>query len=154
MIIFLSYILFFFIPLFIDRVTKYLIVCQTWQNKELFSFLNINLTYNRGISWGIGNYSNPQLFIFICILVAFVIFGFCWYLYKMDTNSISFYAGLMILSGAISNFFDRLWFNGIVDFIQFHYFDWFFPTFNFADTFIFLGTCLLLYAQAKDEFFK
>ena len=50
----------------------------------------------------------------------------------------------LIIGGAIGNFYDRLAFNAVPDFIDLHYnnFHWF--TFNFADIFITIGIIFLL----------
>ena len=50
----------------------------------------------------------------------------------------------LILGGAIGNFYDRITYFAVPDFIDFHYrnFHWF--TFNIADIFISLGIIILL----------
>ena len=52
----------------------------------------------------------------------------------------------LIIGGALGNFYDRLVFNAVPDFIDLHYnkFHWF--TFNFADIVISLGV-LLFFAK-------
>lgn len=144
----------FFVPFFIDRITKYLVVSDVLFDQTIFSFLNVYETYNRGISWGLGNSDHQGLFVLISGLVATVIIGFCWYVYTIRLQSTALFASLVILSGALSNFIDRLWFGGVVDFIQFHWNQYFFPVFNVADACIFMGTCLLLYAQIKHDLLR
>lgn len=142
----------FFIPFLIDRVTKYCIVSEVIPEQQLLPFLDIYLTYNRGVSWGVGSSEHYGQFIFISFLVAFIIGIFCWYIYKMPMGRIANCACLVILSGALSNFYDRIYFGGVVDFILFYWGSWWFPVFNMADVFIFLGTIVLLYFHLKDEF--
>ena len=50
----------------------------------------------------------------------------------------------IIIGGALGNFFDRLYFFAVPDFIDFHFnkFHWF--TFNMADIFITVGIIMLL----------
>jgi lipoprotein signal peptidase len=49
----------------------------------------------------------------------------------------------LILGGTLGNFFDRLVFNGVRDFLHWNYlFDW--PVFNVADCCLVVGACLLL----------
>ena len=50
----------------------------------------------------------------------------------------------LILGGALGNFYDRITYFAVPDFIDFHYqnFHWF--TFNIADIFISLGIIILL----------
>ena len=50
----------------------------------------------------------------------------------------------LILAGALGNLFDRITREGsVVDFLEFHLGSYVFPTFNFADTFVVIGTILL-----------
>ena len=51
-----------------------------------------------------------------------------------------------ILAGALGNLHDRLVYQGVRDFIEFHYQDiWYFPTFNVADSCLVCGAaCLIL----------
>jgi lipoprotein signal peptidase len=49
----------------------------------------------------------------------------------------------LILAGTLGNFYDRLMFNGVRDFLHWNYlFDW--PVFNIADCCLVVGACLLL----------
>ena len=50
----------------------------------------------------------------------------------------------LILGGALGNVIDRLLHGYVVDFIQVHYRDWFFPSFNVADSAISIGAVLLI----------
>lgn len=144
-------ILWFFIPLVIDRVSKYLVVSQIIPDQQIFPFLDIYLTYNRGVSWGVGSSECHSQFLMVSILVALVMAMFCWFMYTTPMKRIAVNACYMILSGAISNFYDRICFAGVVDFILFYWRSWWFPVFNMADVFIFCGTCVLLYLHAKDD---
>ena len=57
----------------------------------------------------------------------------------------------LVVGGALGNFYDRLIFKGVPDFIDLHYgnFHWF--TFNLADIFISLGIIAFI---AKEFFIK
>ena len=57
----------------------------------------------------------------------------------------------MILAGALGNFYDRIVYSAVPDFIDIHYenFHWF--TFNLADIFISIGIIMII---IKDLFFK
>lgn len=141
----------FLIPLVIDRVTKYGVVTEVIPDQQLFSFLDVYLTYNRGISWGIGNSDHHGQFVFVSLLVAMVLVSFCWFMYKTPMKHVALCASLVVLSGALSNFYDRIRFGGVIDFILFYWRDWWFPVFNMADVFIFCGITVLLYLFFKDE---
>ena len=52
----------------------------------------------------------------------------------------------MVLGGAVGNLIDRAFRpDGVVDFLDFHFWSYNFPTFNVADCFIVIGTILLSY---------
>jgi signal peptidase II len=54
-------------------------------------------------------------------------------------------AGLAMVSGGIlGNSINRLWTGSVVDFLDFHYRHFSWPTFNLADTFISVGAGLIL----------
>ena len=54
------------------------------------------------------------------------------------------FALAIILGGAIGNLIDRVLLGHVVDFILLYYADFFFPTFNVADTAISVGAILLI----------
>ena len=57
------------------------------------------------------------------------------------------YALLLVLGGALGNFFDRLIYKAVPDFIDFHVgnFHWF--IFNVADIFITIGIICLIFSE-------
>jgi signal peptidase II len=57
----------------------------------------------------------------------------------------------LILSGAIGNLIDRAVFGFVIDFINLHYQDFYWPVFNVADTAITLGVILLLLVDFKQD---
>lgn len=63
---------------------------------------------------------------------------------------------IMIFAGALGNFFDRIFFKSVPDFIDFHIgnFHWF--VFNVADVFISLGVILMVFNElfVKDNTYK
>ena len=49
-----------------------------------------------------------------------------------------------MVGGAIGNVIDRIWLGKVVDFLQWHWEGWYWPSFNIADSAITLGVILLL----------
>lgn len=49
----------------------------------------------------------------------------------------------LILGGALGNLYDRIFRGSVVDFLEFHFGSYVFPTFNIADTFVVVGTIML-----------
>ncbi|MDP5070522.1 MAG: signal peptidase II, partial [Congregibacter sp.] len=50
----------------------------------------------------------------------------------------------LVLGGALGNLVDRILLGYVVDFISVHYQDWYFPTFNVADSAISVGAALIV----------
>ena len=62
----------------------------------------------------------------------------------IKSNGLKKYSLLTILGGGLGNFFDRIFYNAVPDFIDFHIgnFHWF--VFNMADIFITMGIISLI----------
>ena len=68
-----------------------------------------------------------------------------WLLHRHATERLFAFSLSMLLGGAIGNLWDRLLWGHVVDFLQFHYANWYFPSFNVADSAITVGAaCLIL----------
>ena len=108
---------------------------------SLTFFLDLTHIHNFGISFGLfSGLISPWLLIIIGLLVV----GFIFYLMKSASDMFEEWSFLIIISGALSNIIDRI-FNGyVIDFIYFHYKDFFWPTFNFADIYITIGIIMIV----------
>ena len=63
----------------------------------------------------------------------------------LKTENYTKYFYILILGGSAGNFFDRIYYSAVPDFIDFHYdnFHWF--VFNVADIFVTIGiVCLII----------
>lgn len=143
----LKYLIFIISSIFLislDQLTKFLATKYLQNNKPYVIIDNVlELTYveNRGAAFGI--LQNKQiLFYALTVIVLMVI---CVLLYKIDSinkNLMYFIFLILIFSGAIGNFIDRLKNKYVVDFIYFKPID--FPVFNFADIYITIACVLML----------
>ncbi|KAB2950625.1 MAG: signal peptidase II [Rhizobiaceae bacterium] len=130
----------------IDQLSKFVIVEFIMQPpREIYitEFLNIVLSYNTGISFGIlSGYSSsaPASLSFLTSVV--VGFLFVWMLYA-KTNGHTMALGL-ITGGASGNIYDRMRQGAVTDFIDLHLGAWHWPTFNTADVAIVLGAAILI----------
>ena len=130
-----------FIAFFLDRISKILILnfFSKHQLDDYYvnSFLNLILVWNQGIAFGL--FQSESFFYDILSIVITAVIVFVFYLiYISKKNYEIFFYGL-IAGGAIGNLFDRLYFGAVPDFIDLHYknFHWF--TFNVSDIWITLG---------------
>ena len=97
-------------------------------------YLNIHLIWNAGIAFGL--FSFNEAFLYNCVTVIIIIVIIIIIRMINNSNGLSKYSLLMILGGALGNVYDRVIFNSVPDFIDFHInkFHWF--VFNVADIFV------------------
>ncbi len=108
----------------------------------LLPFLNFRLGFNTGISFGMFSdllASSPWLLIVFALAVAAVLLA--WAIraeHPMERSALALIAG-----GALGNVADRWRQGAVTDFLDLHWNDWHWPTFNIADVAIVVG-CILL----------
>jgi signal peptidase II len=134
-----------------DRITKNKIIENQLNDNRIFvnDYLNLELVWNTGIGFGLLNLE-PNIYYHLISLLIFIIIFFLGYL-SVKANLFEKTCFSLILGGAIGNFYDRIFYFGVPDFIDFHYeeFHWF--TFNIADIFITLGVFVII---LKECFYK
>jgi signal peptidase II len=147
-----SYFYCFFITILtfsLDRISKSKIIEHQLENSKIYinDFLNLDLVWNTGIGFGLLSFNSSIIYNLITTLIGLVIIFLIYLLVKsVFVEKIIF---SVILGGALGNFYDRLTYYAVPDFIDLHYrnFHWF--TFNMADIFITVGIIMLL---AKELF--
>ncbi len=132
-----------------DRISKILIL-NILEDKEqvdiyINTFLNFYLVWNKGIGFGLFSFDSSNAYNLITLII-FIINGFIIYLVFIE-KGVKVYFLLIILGGSLGNFFDRLYYNAVPDFIDLNYkgYHWF--IFNVADIFITLGIICLIFAE-------
>ena len=129
---------FAFIIFFFDRITK-LKILNTYSDNTIFinDYINIDLIWNIGIGFGFLSTNSILFYNLISILIGIVILTLTYFLIISEKKEKLIYA--IIIGGALGNFYDRLIYKAVPDFIDLHYdnFHWF--TFNVADIFISIG---------------
>lgn len=131
------------IPLLMDRISKQIIVNKQIAYQEISNYLYFDLTYNRGISWGMFNVENSIIFILISTLVIIITLFLFWYAWEKSKKNQLIIGEILVISGSISNIIDRLVYNGVVDFIVIDYHGWSWPAFNIADSSIIIGAIIM-----------
>lgn len=139
----------------LDRVTKAYIRVRVpeWETIPVIrGFFNIDHTENTGAAFGMFSQSasqwRPLLLIGISVVVMAIIGPMLWAAAKPSTagsTSALMQMGLaFVFGGAAGNLWDRLFRGSVTDFLQFFFGSYEFPSFNAADSSIFIGACLLL----------
>ena len=128
---------------FLDRFTKKIII-QNFQNESFYinDFLNIDLIWNTGIGFGLLSFNSDIFYNLISLIIFLVIIFLIFIIAKLDKYEKIVFS--MVIGGALGNFYDRIVFKAVPDFIDLHYenFHWF--TFNIADIFITIGILFYL----------
>ncbi|WP_461204334.1 signal peptidase II [Clostridium sp. DL1XJH146] len=135
----------------IDRITKIWAFnnLRLGDDIELIkNFFHLQYLENRGAAFGIMQGKT----VFLAIITIIILGGIVYFMFKeMKKTLISRISLSLIISGAIGNLFDRIYYKYVVDFIMVHYKNiYYFPTFNFADIFVVIGTILLCYSIIKE----
>lgn len=117
---------------------------------EVSSFFSWTYVRNDGAAFGFlanSYYIARYFLLFISIFAAlFVIY----WINKTDINNrLILFAKTILLSGILGNLIDRFIYGEVIDFIDFHYKDLYWPVFNLADSFIMIGVILLIFNTEK-----
>lgn len=129
-----------------DRLSKmWAVRALSEQGMQLFPGFSFDLSFNTGISFSLFSSSTGSshwalTLLVACIVAALVII---WRFASTHTT-LSHLAYGMIIGGAVGNFYDRIHFRGVIDFIHWSVGSFHWPTFNLADSFIVLGFGFLL----------
>ena len=109
----------------------------------LLPVLALYRTYNLGVAFSMLSDMEGWFIVTMrLVIVAFVL----WLWHRTPKDRIFAHLGFaLIISGAIGNILDRLFYGHVVDYILFHTQTWSFAVFNLADSFITVGAgCVIL----------
>ncbi len=109
------------------------------QSIKICDFFDIVRVHNYGISFGIFNNGNQNLW--LLYITIFIIICISVWICK---NRSFLLGGILVISGAIGNVIDRLHFGYVIDFLDFHVFGYHWPAFNVADIAISIGNVIIL----------
>ena len=133
----------------IDRISK-IYLLNLYENSTevdfyIFPFLNIYLAWNTGIGFGLFS-TDPNIFYHILTSLIGMI-NLVLIILLFNLNGIRKYFISMILGGSFGNFFDRIYYFAVPDFVDLHIgnFHWF--IFNIADIFITFGIICLIFVE-------
>lgn len=109
------------------------------------NFLYFRFTWNPGIAFGLMQSKHDiLLYIIPVLLVAILIYS---YQYRHEPF-INVCCMALIFGGALGNYFDRLMFGKVRDFVDVKFGDWYdYPIFNLADAYISTSVAILILAS-------
>ena len=121
-----------------DRISKIQIITNFSERVYFINdFINFDLVWNTGIGFGLLSFDSSIIYNSITVFIGMVIL-FLIYLAITSANAEKLIFST-IIGGAIGNFYDRVVFSAVPDFIDLHYYNFHWFTFNVADIFITLG---------------
>ncbi len=138
----------------LDQLTKQYIASsmELHENIEVIKdFFYISSHRNEGAAWGI--LQGEMLIFFLITIIAFALFYYLVKEVNFKEKKMYSIAVVLLISGAIGNFIDRLLFGYVVDFLDFVIFGYDFPTFNVADMALVIGVTIFAYDILKEDLF-
>jgi signal peptidase II len=146
-------ILILFLIFILDRFSKIYVIYLSEKNNysKIFSskFLDIHLIWNEGIAFGLLSFSETYFYNLISIIIAIIIF--ILFVMIIRSKGLKKLLLISILGGAIGNFYDRLVYKAVPDFIDFHINDFHWFIFNIADIFISIGVFFMILYEIIDN---
>lgn len=135
-----------------DRYTKFL-ATDSFAMGAIYpvtSFFNLVLVGNTGSAFSfLGEAGGWQIYFFSILAVA-VTLGIVVALWKFNHRTLLSLSLTLVAAGAVGNLVDRLTLGYVIDFLDFHAFDYHWPAFNVADIWICAGAVGIV----LDEFVK
>lgn len=145
----------FFISLVVvllDQATKaFILKYQHFLPYTVTNFLDIVYVRNKGISFGLLN--DIPLSNYLIYINSGILGGVLWWMFQPKQKNIRFQAAL-ILGGGVGNLIDRFRWEKVIDFICFHIKDYYWPSFNIADSAITLAVVSILWQTMKTDRIK
>ena len=135
----------------LDQLTKAMIVTafRLGDARTVTPFFDIVRAHNRGAAFSfLNDASGWQRWFFVALGIAAAAF-IVWMLARHGGQRMFGWALALILGGAVGNVIDRLVHGHVVDFIQMHWNQHYFPSFNVADSAISIGAALLILDELR-----
>ena len=134
-----------------DFVTKSIMLATIFQPPrviKLTEFLNFAPAWNEGVSFGFLSQGGLWTRHGISVLAVIV----CLWLFFQLPELLKWQkiGAALIAGGALGNVIDRQIYGKVVDFVDFHLGSWHYPSFNVADSAIFIGVGLWIASLVID----
>lgn len=135
-----------------DLISKWAVQTHLNEYQEVSiigNFLLVTLSHNLGAAWSLG-YGLRWLWITVSVVLSAGLIAYYVKCFKKLTKPYLIALTLMI-GGAVGNMIDRCFyweslvgFDGVIDWIQFRFGSYDFPTFNVADSCLVIGVIILI----------
>jgi len=146
------YLLFTLLLIALDQITKLLIYGYIKPHDSIVinDFLSLSHVHNYGAAFSfLADQSGWQRYFLSGFSLVASIAIIIWMRRTDAGRLLKLFALSILLAGAIGNLIDRLLLGFVIDFIDLHYQDFYWPVFNVADVLISLGVILLIFSDIK-----
>jgi len=131
----------------LDQASKFWVLAsfREYEVLEVWPVFNLTLVFNRGAAFSfLADAGGWQHYLFIGLASVVSLLLVVWIRRVASERPLEALALSFILGGAVGNLIDRLRIGKVVDFLQWHWEQHYFPSFNLADAAITLGVSLML----------
>lgn len=138
----------------LDQSTKILALSflAPYEPVSLLPIFNLTLAFNPGAAFSfLGDAGGWQRWFFIALAMMVSVALLVWLRKTAKSNKVLVIGLLAVLGGALGNVIDRIAYQHVVDFLDFHWHFWHYPTFNIADIAITLGALLLVWDAWRSD---
>ena len=128
---------------FLDRLSKLQIINNYSETVYYINdYLNFDLIWNIGIGFGLLSTDSTILYNFVTLSIGTIITILIYFFTISQKIDKLIYS--TIIGGAVGNFYDRVVYKAVPDFVDLHYENLHWFTFNVADIFISLGISIFI----------
>jgi signal peptidase II len=146
------YFLFTLLLIALDQITKLLIYGYIKPHDSIVinDFLSLSHVHNYGAAFSfLADQSGWQRYFLSGFSLVASVAIIVWMRRTDAGRLLKLFALSILLAGAIGNLIDRFLLGFVIDFIDLHYQDFYWPVFNVADVLISLGVALLIFSDIK-----
>ena len=147
-----GYYLLFLVLVLLDQFTKQIFISSFDVGQSIIVNAYLSWTYlqNTGAAFSIladGGEVQKAFLLAVSVLVSVIVI--LWIHKTSEYQRQKLFGQFLLLSGAVGNLIDRVQYGYVVDFIDMHFNGFYWPVFNLADSFIFIGVILLLFLRKQ-----